>query len=271
MQSTIWNSNDYKNYINSKISSEKSLSKSNLAKACQCQSAYVSQVLNAHANFSLEQIYSTSKYFNHNSHEHDFFILLFQWNRAGTVELKKYFKDQMNTLASKRLKLSNRLEIKNQLSTEEQAKYYSSWIYPATHLATTLPNLKSEADIAEMLSVPNSKISEAISFLTEIGLIDKVDGKFVSGLTTNHLSSDAPLLPLLHTNSRQLVIDRVNRLKKQDLADNIIYSSTITLSQKDFNKIKDILIETIKKSKSIIHDSEEEIMAVFNLDFIQLK
>lgn len=270
MKKDLWAYKDYKKYIKDKIESSKGLTKSNLAKACSCQSAYISQVLNGHANFSLEQIYDASEYLGHTNEEHDFFILMHQENKAGTVKLRKYYKSKMNELLQARLNLSKRIESKTSLSLDEQARYFSSWIYTAIHLATTIPELSNVDEISNSLGLNKSKVSEVTNFLMSCGLLDIKNNTFVPGKARMHLSSDSHLLPMMHTNARQYVVEKLQHQKQEEYADNLIYSSMITLSSDDFNTIKEILINAIQEAKDIVRPSKEEVMGLFNIDFIKL-
>ena len=168
------------------------------------------------------------------------------------------------------LNLSKRLDVKNTLTEDEKAQYYSSWIYSVIHLMTTLPEDMTQERISSQLSLSMSKVSEVTSFLQASGLIQKKKNVFVPGKTTFHLDSSSHLLPLMHLNSRNLVMEKIQKFKTNELSSNLVYSSAITLSKDDFKKIKDVLIRAIQDSKEIIKSSPEEILGVFNLDFIEI-
>lgn len=270
MKKDLWAYKDYKKYIKDKIEGSKQLSKSNLAKACSCQSAYVSQVLNGHANFSIEQIFDASEYLDHSPEEHDFFLLMHQQNKAGTVQLRRYYKNKLGDLLQERLNLSKRIEEKNELSLDEQARYFSSWTYSAAHLLSTIPNFNTVDAIAEGLKLNRPRVSEIMDFLVKCALLDTKGNKFIPGNARMHLSSDSHLLPMMHSNARQYILERLSHQKQKDFSDNLIYSSMVTLSVEDFNKIKEILINSIQDVKDIIRPSKEEVMGLFNLDFIQI-
>lgn len=266
----VWNYTDYKIFISDIISSSKDLSKSALAKFCNCQSAYISQVLGAHAHLSLEQAYNAAEYLSLTISEQDFFLNLVQLNRSGTRDLQNYFKNKLKSLKDEHLNLSKRIKSQDKLTNDEQAYYLSSWLNMVIHLMTTIPKYKTEEDIAEALSLPVAKVKESIEFLITTGLIKKKKNGYKAGTTFSHITSSSHLLPLMHSNNRQLTIDTITRLKKQDFANNLIYSSIISLSEDDYNQIKEILISSIDKSKKIIKASKEEVLGVFNLDFIKL-
>ena len=152
----------------------------------------------------------------------------------------------------------------------EQSYYYSSWINAAVHLMAIMPSVKDLNDITGALNVPYEKVKASLDFLLSTGLIEKTKDGFKSGNSQLHLSPESPLLSHMHQNARQLVLEKLQRSEAKDLKNNLIYSSIISLSQEDFNRIKDILIVTIQEVKTIVHPSEEEILGVFNLDFISM-
>jgi len=270
MKNEIWKYKDYKDLLTDKITAEKGLSKSGLAKACNCQSAYISQILNGHANLSAEQLLSAGEYINLSESEIDFFILLHSFNKAGTSQLRKYYKTKIDEFIEHSLNLSKRLDVKNTLTEDEKAKYYSSWLYTVIHLMTTLPEKMTIERISSHLSITQSKASDVTNFLQTCGLIQKKNNYYLPGKTRFHLDSNSHLLPLMHLNSRNLVIEKIQKFKTSELSSNLIYSSAITLSKDDFKKIKNILISAIQDSKEIIKDSSEEVLGLFNLDFIEI-
>lgn len=270
MKKGIWTFKDYKEFIDHALEMNPSLSKSGLAKATTCQSAYISQVLRGTAHFSLEQAMKAAQYLELTTDEQDYFLTVLQYNRAGTTELKNYFKSKMDEISKSHLTLSKRLKTKHTLSIAEQSYYYTSWINAAVHLMVIMPQVKDLSDLARLLNVPLEKVKKSLEFLLKTGLVEKTKTGYKSGNSYIHLSPDSPLLPHMHMNTRQLVMEKLQRFEAQDLKDNLIYSSTITLSQKDFDKIKEVLIGTIQEIKSVIRTSEEEVLGVFNVDFISI-
>ena len=75
------------------------------------------------------------------------FLLLVQHARAGTHSLRAHFKRAISTAQEERLNLQKRVGVKQTLSKEDQATYYSLWYYAAVHVMTGIPSLQTKAAI----------------------------------------------------------------------------------------------------------------------------
>ncbi len=65
-------------------------------------------------------------------------------------------------------------------------------------------------------------------------------------------------------------IKAIENLEKNISSEGLHYSSVITLSNADFEKISEVLIQAIEMNKITIKDSSSEIPACFNIDFFKL-
>lgn len=94
--------------------------KSKIAKHLGCQTTYISQILNKDANFSLEQVEDLNELLGHSREESQFFRLLVQWERAGTVKLKNAIQYEIKEVLAKRELLRERVEKTDSLTDEQQ-------------------------------------------------------------------------------------------------------------------------------------------------------
>src|SRR5580698_6182945 len=104
MTKSVLEFDDYKSFIKEIEGARSELQRgfrTRLAEAAQCQSAFVSQVLNTGAHFSLEQGLRVAKFLNLDKEESQFFILLLEKNRAGTKDLEDFFSGQLDVLREK--------------------------------------------------------------------------------------------------------------------------------------------------------------------------
>lgn len=260
---------DYKAYLNDLIQSKPARGrgiKSDLANFISCQTSYLSSVLKGPSHFSLEQADFVNRYFGHNTEEAHFFLLLIQLARAGTKELKKYFKDQIESIRKKRLILKDQLDVKETLSREDQATYYSHWYFSAIHIILTIPKFQTKDNIASAMNLPLNKVSQILEFLLSVGLAEQVGQRYVVGKKRIHLEGDSPVISKHHSNWRMLAI----RALESDNPEDLHYSSVVTVSEKDAYKIKSDLIEAIQKAKDCIKTSKEEKIFSFCLDFFEI-
>src|SRR3989338_1010700 len=259
MNQSIFDYKDYKVYLAHVFAVKGRGQQSRLAQAIHCQTAYVSQVLNGNAHFSLEQAENINHFLDHTKEESHFFLLLIQLARAGTETLKQYFLEHVNDTVKKHLILKNRLTTIETVPREKQVFYYSSWIYATIHVMLSIPEFQTKEAISKYLGLPLSKVSEVLNFLTSIGLAKKENNHFKIGKKRIHVGHDSPIIFHHHTNWRMAALRSLDRPENNHSYD-LHYSSVVTLSKEDILKIKSHLIKEITEVKNIIKNSEEEVL-----------
>ncbi len=268
MKNSVYEHTNYKTYLRIVIAERAKGGygeRSRLARILNCQSAYISQVLNGDSHFNLEQADVINGYCGHTKEEARFFFLLVGLARSGTTSLREKFKEQIDEVLESRLILKNRISVKTTLRPDGQATYYSHWTYSAVHMLLTIPEFRTKETIATRLNISVERTSEILDFLVQSGLAVSEKGKFHSGEVRLHIPSDSPFVVNHHTNLRLRAIQQLEGGTKE-----IHYSSIVTLSKGDLRKIKDLLIGIIQNVKAIVKDSNEEELCAFNLDFFRL-
>ncbi|WP_408098897.1 TIGR02147 family protein [Peredibacter sp. HCB2-198] len=263
----IFSFDDYKDYIKSVLASKGHGSRLLFAEALNCQSAYITRVLNHDAHLSLEQAVDASAFFELTQDEEDFFLLLVQFAKAGTKRLKDMSRKKIKEIREKRALLSNRINIKDELDEVMQAKYYSKWYYAAIHILITIPEYRDKKSISSYLGLPMSVVNEATDFLIETGLIAASKEGFNSGKGRIFLKGDSPFITQHHENWRMRAIENINLSGKN----NIHFSSVYSLSKKDFEQIKEKLLTHLQEVREIVRPSKEEELCVLTLDFFSLE
>jgi uncharacterized protein (TIGR02147 family) len=260
--------NDYKEYLRDflDLNPKKRGSRSAMAKAIHCQSAYLSNVLGGHQHFTPEQGEDINIYLGHNSMESDYFLLLLTWARAGTPRLQNRIQQKMEQLKAERFNLGKRLDVAPLLTQENQVVYYSEWYYSAIHTLTSIPKMNSADAIAEALNLPLPLTNKALSFLEKTGLVKRSNDGFKIGPTRLHVGADSPLVTKHHMNWRLMALQSLQNRHLEDLH----YSSVITLSEKDVIKIKESLLKMIKELKPLIQSSHEEVQYSLCFDFFKV-
>jgi len=242
--------------------------RADLARAAGCQTAYVSQVLNGRANFSLEQAHSVSKLLLHDREEDRFFILLVEYGRAGTQGLRAHFLEQMEELVQRQLNLKDRFKIKEVLSLEDQTTYYSEWAYAAIHIAVTISKLSTALALAEFFQLPLHKVEKILHFLLSTRLISQPrPHEFQIGTGRIHLGKDSPLISKHHANWRLQAMNSFERESERDLH----FTSVVSVSQEDALQIKARFVKEIDAYNAIVKDSKEDTMYCLSLDFFSLR
>lgn len=266
---SLFDHRDYKSYLRARSAEKgpRSGFKSQLARACGCNSAYVSSVLGGNAHLSLEQAERLAGHLQFSRDEAHFFLLLVQRARAGTAALASYFDAQIDELLQLKLNVQKRLGARERLSREDQAQYYSSWIYAAIHVALSIPRLaRSPETMAEYLDLPVTLVKRALEFLLTTGLAVRAGAGYGIGPRHIHLGKNSENIQRHHANFRLQVLRSLER----EPEDSLNYSSAVTLSRKDAFRVREILLSAIKDSVDLIIASPEEEVFALTVDFIPL-
>lgn len=266
---TTFDFNEYKRYLLHVEQSRKTYERgfrTKLSETLGCQSGYISHVLNGDAHFSLEQAIKISKFLNHKSREQKFFLLLVELARAGTPELRNYFKEELKALLDIHHNIKERVGDSKILSETEQSVYYSSWHYLAIHVLSSLPEYNDAKSIANALKIPEDVVGKVLLFLIQTNILKDEKGKLTPGVTQVHLNRESPLIRQHHTNWRIAAIQSLMNDNKND----VHYSTLSTLSKSDAEKLRAEMLLLIEKYVEVVKPSEEEVMYGFNLDFYSL-
>jgi uncharacterized protein (TIGR02147 family) len=258
----------YKSYLAERLAHTKPTrgARARLAEAMGSQPAYVSSVLNGNGHFTPEQGEAINQFFSHSEAESDYFLLLLQWERAGTAGLKARLSRQMEKLREEKFNLKSRLPAAAELSEAAQQIYYSEWYYAAIHTIVSIPAVASLDSIAGVLKLEKKLVREVLKFLVEQGLVVVSKECYRIGPSRIHLGGTSPFVNRHHANWRLKALRAMGERKGEGLH----YSSVVTLSESDAIRIQEKLVDEIKGIKEIIRASPEETLMGFNLDFFRL-
>lgn len=262
----LYDFSDYKTYLNYRCNAERG-TKAALAQALQCQSAYISQVLNNNSHLSIEQADFANTFFMHSEKESQYFLLLVQEQRAGTVQLRRFLKKQIDDFLSVQLSYLSRHEIKDSLSPEAQAVYYSSWEYNAIHMAVTIPRLQTKDALMKAFMMPDKRFNKCMEFLLEQHLVKRSGNHYVPGTVENYLDKSSPFVRQLHLNTRAQALLSLDRERVEDAH----YSAVLTMSLKDMVKVKKIINEALAEIVEVVKDSKEEQICGLSIDFFDFE
>ncbi len=227
----------------------------------------VSQVLSGQRDFSVEQIYKLSTYLGLPALEADYFILLLQYERAGTSDLKSYYKGKIGHLKKESLKVSRRIKEHRSLSEYERSIFYSSRIYMAIWLFTSVSDGQTIESVSRKFAISRVQASEVLSFLKSVQLCKERDGVYQMSEQHIHLEYGSPFLARHHTHWRLQSLKRIDDLTEEEL----MFTSPFSISKKDFVKIREELLKLIQSTSPIIKDSPAEDIACMNLELFWIK
>lgn len=268
MQVQMFESTDYKGYLKRRIDEAEQARglRLKISNYIGCQPSYLSQVLNSKPHLTLEQASRVNAFFSHSVLESRFFILLVELGRAGTPDLREHFLKEINELQRSRFHLKKRLKETEEIPAEARYRYYSTWFYSAIHVALSVPHLQSAAKIAEAFNLPVPLVVVVIEFLEETGLVENKNGIFRHTKRRIHLERESEFIQHHHINWRSQALQSAEK----NLEDDLHYSNVIAISQKDFKKIKEILVQAVENARAVIGPSKEENVYALTMDFFKL-
>lgn len=261
----IFEFKSYQNYLEIKLASQRGL-KSGASEYVGIQTSYLSRVLQKQAHLSLEQSYSLNLYLNHDQQESEFFLLLVQMNRAGTKDLESYFQKKIDEIIKTRQQLKSRIDVKEEMTPLDQARYYSHWLYSALHILCSIPNFKNRESIYKLLDLPPEFINQALEFLVSSGLLQKTDGQYELGPRHLHLPNDSPYILQHHSNWRNQCLKQLDYHQP----DNFHYSGVFSLSEKDAKLLRERMLLLVQENLKTIAPSKEEVLYCSLFDFFKI-
>lgn len=265
----VFDYHDYKGYLQSCFPSTgqgRGL-RSKLAGHLGCQTGFISQVLNGESShFSLEHGLLINEFLEHTIEESRYFLLLLQKDRSGTKKLTDFFDKQIREITAEREIIRNRIRVKESVSRSDQLVYCSSWVYAAVHVLLMIPEFQTRQAVAQRLKLPISIISECIDFLIQSSLAIVNGEKIQVGPTRLHFGKESGMMAKYHSNWRMKAIQDLD-LKKQD---SLHFSSLVSISSKDAEKIQGILLKAIEQSEALIQASPEEDTFCVGIDFFRI-
>lgn len=242
--------------------------KSELAEFLNCHPGFISQALSiGKTHFTPEHIYKIAQFFKLDESETNYLILLLQYEKAGSVELKNHFKSQLTKIQNENQEITSKIKkTERKLSEYDKAIYYSHWAYMGIHIAISLPNLNTVKALNDHFKIDKKFLNSILEFLIETELIEKKANKLLIGKTRIHLDRNSALIKSLHQNWRQKAIESL--VDNDEI--NLHYSSVLALSKKDVLKIRTLILDLIKEKETILIPSPEEEVIVFNVDYFKL-
>ncbi|RYZ79309.1 MAG: TIGR02147 family protein, partial [Proteobacteria bacterium] len=255
MASTIYEFKSYVDYLLESFGdkSERRGLKSKAAQYIGVHSTLISQVLHGKLSLNLEQAEKLNHFLGHNEEESHFFLLLVQKARAGTKDLENYFQNQLNQILKNRHVIKKRVGRTDSIAGEDELRYYSNWQFAAVHVAISIPELNNPVAISNQLDIPINQVRAILDFLTKTGLaVSKGLQNFEIGPKHIHLSSESSQVRSHHMNWRMRALKSLDKESKS----NLHYSSAVSLSRADTEKIKELLIQNLKSMNKVIQGSQ---------------
>jgi len=269
MELRVFEFNSYKTYLKKLISSaeKKYGMTSKLAEAASCQRSYLSQVLNGNVHLTPDHGYGISQFLKFSEIEADYFLLLLEYDRAATSLFKSRIEAKLKKIRTDQQDLSKRISAKVIDIYDPITRYYSSWVWMAIHLLTSIPHYQTAKSIASRLEIPETLVLMTLQDLEKMEFVEKKDHQLWVYKGSNlHLTTQSPSVILHHNNWRQRALLDAALFSSTS----IHYTSLVTLSKRDLEFIKTKLLDWIEQSRKIVEPSQSEELACISIDYFKV-
>lgn len=259
---------DYREFLSAWLSSAKRAKQSNvsrMAEALGIHTSYLAHILAGKKNLSLEQAVEASAHMGLTEVEQEYFFILLQFARAGSRKLEMYYLNRRQELLAARQNLRSRVGGRRELTTEDSAVFYSSWIYVAIFVATAIENGQTLNQISARFGLSRGEAEGYLGFLVETGICKREGDVYSMGAPSVFIGNQSPLIVKHHSNWRLRSMMKMDRRRPEEL----FFTSPMSISSRDFDKIREMLARLIEESLNICRDSPAEDVVCLNIDFFK--
>lgn len=237
-----------------------------LAIALNVSTTLISQIFNADKELSMELACEMVDYLRLNEDEGDFFLLLVEAGKSGSVKLRNRLLRQIKDRQEKARKLENRLKKDHALDDQAKQIYFSSWLYPAIRILSDIPEINTAEQISERIHVPKNHVMKALDFLIKHQIILQKSNKLSLGPAHIYLPPSDPLASRNMVNWRQFGF---NKMQMQH-DDQFFYSGTYALSEAVAEEIRRRLPHFIEELLNEVKPSLSETTRCLNIDYFEI-
>lgn len=262
----IFKEEDYRVYIEKKLKTKGygRGSKAKIAELLDCKPSFISQVLKDKNSFNLEQGFKLNAFFKHDELEKDYFINLIEYDRAGTFNLKEYFKIKLKDIKKKAKLLENRVK-RDELSESDAMAYLSNWNHVMIRRLVDIPEYQNKKALKEKLKLQDKDLEEALNFLIEKKLIIKEKNKFITGPQKIHMKKGSPLVQFAGVKSRLKNLERLHNVSEN----NFTFTAEISLSRKNYIDFKNEITNFVSSFLKSLEDDKAEKVCSLTIDLME--
>ena len=238
-----------------------------MAKAAACQRSHLSKVINSHVHLTLDQAFALARFWKLGKSEEAFFMAMVEHARATHPVYREELAQRLRRLREEEENLTSRLEQKTTVqSTPEQMTYYTSWLWCALHVLTSIPKYQTLAAISERLSLPPAQIQKALQWLESQRYVRRQGERWILAGPSLHLPRDSALISLHHSNWRG------RAALSSQFADpkSVHYTVVQSLSLEDSASLRRQILAWIDEYHRTADPSKEEELYCFSCDFFQV-
>lgn len=238
-----------------------------MAESLGISAVLVSQIFNGTKNLSPEHALLLADFLSLNLDEQNYFLLLVNYERAGSHRLQQHLLTEIKKIQKQKMEsLKEVVATDIQLSEADKAIFYSSWLYSAIRLQTSIDGFQTVDSLVKRFQIPKEEILAKLQFLVEKNLcVQRPDG-YRMGPQRTHLESTSP-----YVRARQ-VSWRVKGFEKMELpkSSQLFYTAPMSISENDLKEVRKKLTEFISELNSKMVQEHPEKLACLNIDLFEI-
>lgn len=266
---SIYEFDDYKDYFNFWVSQLPKGGYGEYRRVSQTLSVsttLISQVFKGDKQLSAEMASELCDYMRLSDNEADYFLLMLDLQKAGSFKLKNRLKRQIERRKEQARDLQHRVQKDRELSEEDKAVFYSSWIYSGVRLLTDIESINDIQDLSLRLNLSMAVVEKVVNFLLEKKLIlRKSDTGYKLGPTRTYTKSSSLLTTKHHQNWRLMGFNKMIVNEPQ----NLFFTSPMVLSEEVAFQIRESLPTLIEEIMAKVPDSKSEVVRCLNIDWFE--
>ena len=225
----------------------------------------LSQVMKGKKEPTLEQASDIADFIGLSEIESEYFLSLVQLERAGKKSYKDRLHRKIDGLRKRAESLKERMPSEGELSETAKAVFYSHWFYSATRILTSIEEFRSFEELSKKTGLTIEKTRRVVDFLVKEGLCKHSNSGLTIGPKSTHVDRDSIHVIRHHANWRMKSVQVMETGSK----DGFLFTSPVSMSNDDFEKLKKLLSSFVEKSFKIIEPSKPEIAACLAFDLFK--
>lgn len=265
---SVFDFKSYKQCVNNWIESQPKGGHGQLrrmAEFLRVNSVVMSQIFRGTRDLTSEQAVQICKFMGFSDPQRDYFLLLVNYERAGSLELKEVINSQIEAAKKAANALKNRIK-HSKFTEEDRATFYSQWYYSAVRLGVSIESMSTVSAIAAHLKIERALASKVVAFLLEHGLVVEKSGRLDMGPQVTHVGHDSPFVNRHHTNWRLKGLQAIEGLREDEL----FYTGPMAISNRAAKEIRKDIVALIERSTKAAADSKSEVLNCLNIDWFRI-
>ncbi|MCB0411293.1 MAG: TIGR02147 family protein [Bdellovibrionales bacterium] len=263
---SIFEFSNYRNYLEGWIEAQGARAyglKGKIAEALGISSSLVSQILKGEKSLTQDQASELCDFIGLNELESDYLHLLVELDRTGNLKYRHKLERKMRVLQQQSRQIGKRVPRHHELTDEQKAIYYSSWIYTGVRNLVAVPGCDTVDKLATQLKMDYRRINQVVQFLLNHGLCREEGGKLNYGPASLHVERESPFVNKHHQNWRVKSL----ALMEEANANDLYFTSPMSLSKEAYEQILKMIPNFIQSVMEVSGPSPSETVACLNIDW----